>query len=154
MHYQEAYKYYSKYYELLKKSGDLDPNDMQRMGYVLWEIGKKDEARYYFNELIRLCKESIRLKNTYARQVAHYDLAGVYTFLGDKELAYKHLEEFAKTNSQILYIIVMLKQQDPLFDSIREEERFQEILQNMEAKYQAEHERVRKWMEEQGDLPG
>jgi len=40
-----------------------------------------------------------------------------------------------------------------LFDSIREEERFQKILLNMEAKYQAEHERVRKWLEEQ-DLPG
>jgi hypothetical protein len=41
---------------------------------------------------------------------------------------------------------------DPLFDSIRSEERFQKILQNMEAKYQAAHERVRKWLEEQGML--
>jgi hypothetical protein len=39
-----------------------------------------------------------------------------------------------------------------MFDSIRSEERFQKILQNMESKYQAEHERVRKWLEEQGML--
>lgn len=38
---------------------------------------------------------------------------------------------------------------DPLFDSIRDEDRFQKISQNVEAKYQAEHERVRKWLEEQ-----
>ena len=41
---------------------------------------------------------------------------------------------------------------DVLFDSIRNEERFQKILQNMEAKYQAEHERVRKWLEETGQI--
>lgn len=150
--YQEAYKYYSKYYELVKESGGLDVNDMHRMGYALWKIGKKDEARYYFNELIRGCKKSITLKNTYSRQGAHFDLAGVYAFLGDKEMAYRHLEEFVKTDYQILYIIMMLKQQDPLFNSIREEERFQQLLHTMEAKYQAEHERVRKWLEEQGML--
>jgi hypothetical protein len=47
---------------------------------------------------------------------------------------------------------VSLIKHDPLFDSIRNEERFQMIIQNMEAKYQAEHERVRKWLEEQGML--
>jgi hypothetical protein len=41
---------------------------------------------------------------------------------------------------------------DPLFDSIRNDTEFQQILRNMEAKYQAEHERVRKWLEEQGML--
>ncbi len=47
-----------------------------------------------------------------------------------------------------LWIVWDIKN-DPLFDSIREEERFQKILQIIEAKYQAEHERVRKWLEEQ-----
>jgi len=47
---------------------------------------------------------------------------------------------------------VSLAKHDPLFNSIRNEERFQKILQNMEAKYQAEHERVRKWLVEQGML--
>jgi hypothetical protein len=41
---------------------------------------------------------------------------------------------------------------DPLLDKIRNEERFQKIQQYMESKYQAEHERVRKWLEEQGML--
>ena len=149
MHYQEAYKYYSKYYELMEKSGGLDVNDMQRIGLALWKIGKKEEAEYYFNELIRYGKESIRKRDEYGRQAAHFDLAGVYAFLGNNELAYKHLEELAQIDFQMYYYIIrMLKQQDPLFDSIREEERFQKILQIIEAKYQAEHERVRKWLEE------
>jgi hypothetical protein len=37
---------------------------------------------------------------------------------------------------------------DPLFDSIRDEPEFQQIVKEVEAKYQAEHERVMKWLEE------
>jgi hypothetical protein len=41
---------------------------------------------------------------------------------------------------------------DPLFDNIRKEEPFQNILLNIEAKYLAEHERVKKWLEENNML--
>lgn len=37
---------------------------------------------------------------------------------------------------------------DPLFNSIRDEPEFQQIVKDMEAKYQAEHERVKKWLAE------
>ena len=37
---------------------------------------------------------------------------------------------------------------DPMFDSIRDEPEFQQIVRDVEAKYQAEHERVGKWLEE------
>ena len=46
----------------------------------------------------------------------------------------------------------MLIKNDPLFNSIRNEPEFQQIVRDVEAKYQAEHERVRKWLEEQGKL--
>jgi len=48
--------------------------------------------------------------------------------------------------------VVMFIKKDPLFDSIRNEPEFQQIARDVEAKYQAEHERVRKWLEEQGKL--
>jgi hypothetical protein len=41
---------------------------------------------------------------------------------------------------------------DPMLDSIRYEPEFQQIVRDLEAKYQAENERVRKWLEEQGML--
>jgi molybdopterin converting factor small subunit len=43
---------------------------------------------------------------------------------------------------------VRLRINDPHFDSIRDEPEFQQIVSDIEAKYQAEHERVRKWLEE------
>jgi hypothetical protein len=48
--------------------------------------------------------------------------------------------------------MISLAKHDPLFAGIRNEERFQKILQNMEAKNQAEQERVRKWLEENNML--
>ena len=35
-----------------------------------------------------------------------------------------------------------------MFDNIREEPEFRQFLRDTEAKYQADHERVRQWLEE------
>jgi hypothetical protein len=77
-------------------------------------------------------------------------MAGTYAFLGDKVKAYKYLDEWSM-NFQPLFMINIFKG-DPLFAGIQKEDRFQKITQNVEAKYQAEHERVRKWLVGQGML--
>jgi hypothetical protein len=41
---------------------------------------------------------------------------------------------------------------DPLFLTIRNEPEFRQIVRDVEEKYHAEHERVRKWLEERGEL--
>jgi hypothetical protein len=69
--------------------------------------------------------------------------------MGDKDKAYENLEMFV-TDLQSPYRktnIIRLKN-DPLFDSIRHEDKFQQLVHEQEAKYQAEHERVRQWLEE------
>jgi hypothetical protein len=48
--------------------------------------------------------------------------------------------------------MVSLIKTDPLFDSIRNEPEFQQIVRDVETRYQALHERVRKQLEEQGML--
>ena len=50
-----------------------------------------------------------------------------------------------------LWMIANIKN-DPSFDSIRDEGEFQEIVKDVEAKHQAEHERVRVWLEKEGML--
>jgi tetratricopeptide (TPR) repeat protein len=151
-HYQGAYMIAEKYIQLLKKSEGLPYAYSHRIGYAFWKMGKYKEAEYYFNEQIRIGTESIKLGRIDAIQkTVYYDLAGVYAFLGNTVKAYQCLDEFNTLNYYPLWLITYAKY-DPLFDSIRNEERFQKILQNMEAKYQAEHEGVRKWLEEQGML--
>ena len=46
-----------------------------------------------------------------------------------------------------LWMVTRIKN-EPLFDGIRDEPEFQQMVRDMEAKYQAEHERVRQWLEE------
>jgi TolB-like protein/Tfp pilus assembly protein PilF len=146
--YEEAYRYYSRYFNLVKASGELDVNDMNRMGHVLWMTGRKEEAQHYFQEMIYHCKRHIEINSSYGRRAASFDLAGVYAFLGEKDTAYYYLEQFSRTNFQTYYVIDWLNFSDPLFESIRQEDRFQKLLRDMEDKCQAEHERVRQWLEE------
>ena len=146
--YEEAYTYYSRYFSQLETTGDLDVNDMNRMGYALWMVGERDEARYYFSQMIDHCRRHIGMNSSYGREGATFDIAGVYAFLGEKDSAYFYLEELTRTNWQVSYCLDMLNGLDPLFESIRQEERFQKLVSKMEAKYQAEHERIRQWLEE------
>jgi hypothetical protein len=59
------------------------------------------------------------------------------------------LDEVNKNKAFPLWWVTQFKY-NPLFNSIRQEPRFQKILKDVEAKYQAEHERVRKWLVSQG----
>jgi TolB-like protein/Tfp pilus assembly protein PilF len=151
-HDKEAYLFANKLIEYYKKSGILNIAESHRIGYAFWQVGKFKEAESYFDQQIKYDEESIKLTRNIAQtRVAQYDLAATYAFLGNKVKAYQYLDEFNKSDFYTLYRVILLKH-DPLFVNIRNEERFQKILQNIEAKYQAEHERVKKWLEEQGML--
>jgi len=146
---KEAAIYAERYANKLQKSGNLELIRSHRIGYAFWRVGKIKEAKYYFDQQIKYGLESIKTSRYIARnKAAHYDLAAAYAFLGDKVKAYQYLDEWNKKHALGWWWVTFLKH-DPLFTSIRQEPRFQQILKEMEAKYQAEHERVRKWLEEQ-----
>jgi TolB-like protein/Tfp pilus assembly protein PilF len=150
--FKESLKYYMKYVEWLDASKQISINQMHRIGYVYWMNGDKEKALYYFNEQKRICEESIETKLQYGKSFgAYFDLAGVYAFIGEKGKAYKNLKIWDRIPVCPLYMVTLVKN-DPLFNSIRNEPEFQQIVKDVEAKYQEEHERVRKWLEEQGML--
>ncbi len=154
--YKESLKYFKKWLEILKAQGEFDYNainNLHRIGYAYWQNGYKEEAEYYFKEQIKNCDRAIKLSRPYVGQIlySYYDLAGVYAFMGEKDKAYKNLRIFNQIQRVPLWMSMLIKT-DPLFNSIRNEPEFQQISKDIEAKYQAEHERVRKWLEEQGKL--
>ncbi|OFY63832.1 MAG: hypothetical protein A2V64_08200 [Bacteroidetes bacterium RBG_13_43_22] len=147
-----AYLQAEKLVRMFNKSGTLNLVQSHRIGYAFHQVGKIDEAKYYFDQQIRYSEESIKLSRDNAqRKAAQYDLAATYAFLGDKVKSFQYLEEFEKTDFYQLWWVSLAKH-DPLFSSIRNEEQFRKILENMQAKYQAEHVRVKKWLEEKGML--
>jgi TolB-like protein/AraC-like DNA-binding protein/tetratricopeptide (TPR) repeat protein len=138
-----------KKFDRLKKSGEIDLYGSKSIGYYLWQKGRTKEAKYYFDKQIKIDLESIRLGRWNAIQRgAHFDLAGVYAFLGEKEKAYYYLDEVNKNHSFPIWWINLFKH-DPLFNPIRQEPRFQKILKDVEAKYQTEHEQLEKWLVQQ-----
>jgi TolB-like protein len=149
--FKESLRYYRKYVDKLKEQGIISVNTVHRVAYIYLKNGLRDSADYYFNKQIRYCNDAIRFGRQYGISWAYYDLAGVYAFKGDKIKAYENLKNFNKTQRMAKWFVVYVNS-DPLFESIRNEPEFQQIARDVEAKYQAEHERVRKWLKEQGVL--
>jgi TolB-like protein len=149
-HLKEAYEYSKKILRYIKKTGTLNLQQSHRIGYVLWQMGRKAEADSCFKQQIKYCEESIKLNRSVQqwKYSAQYDLAATYAFLGDKDKAYKYLDEVNQRDFFPLWWLKLAKN-DPLFVSISSENRFQKIIQNMEAKNNREHERVRVWLENQ-----
>ncbi len=155
--YKEALKYYRIFIERSKSLGWILQGNQQMIGFVYWQNGFKKEAEYWFNEQKRLSQESQKLGRYYFASIAfgssgYYDLAGVYAFTGEKEKAYEILRIIDRYPIFPLSMVDDIKRYNPLFNSLRNEPEFQHIVRDMEAKYQAEHERVRKWLEENNML--
>jgi TolB-like protein/tetratricopeptide (TPR) repeat protein len=150
--YKESLNYYIKYLERLTTLGQFDLHNMHRIGYAYWENGYKKEAEYYFDKQIEYSYNLIKSDRPFAQLFyTYYDLAGVYAFRGDRDKAYENLRIFNRREIIPLWMPTLIKT-DPLFDKIRNEPEFQQIVRDVESKYQAEHERVRKWLTEQGKL--
>ena len=148
----ESLKYYKKQFEILKVTGSFTNTDVGRMGWAYWENGYKKEAEQLFDKQLEYCKNDIDLKRPWGQALfPYYDMAGIYAFRGDKVKAYENLKEFNKRKIMPLWAVRFIMT-DPFFKSIRNEPEFQQIVREVEAKYQAEHERVKKWLEETGQL--
>jgi tetratricopeptide (TPR) repeat protein len=146
---EESLRYAEKFIEKGKiRSFYTELNGNQRIGYAYWQNGYIETGQQYFDQQIDNCNRSIELGRSYAQKLfAYYDLAGIYAFLGDKEKAYENLRIFNQRKIIHSWLLHYVKN-DPLFDSLRDEPEFQQIVRDVEAKYQAEHERVMQWLEE------
>jgi tetratricopeptide (TPR) repeat protein len=146
---KELYPYYKKFIEAKTKSEYIPTFGSHRIGFCYWKLGNLKEANYYFNQQIKYSQEMINLQRFFSDSHPYYDLAATYAFLGNKDEAYKNLDILKKRKSFAHWWVVFLKN-DPLFDNIRKEPRFQKIVSEIESKYLAEHERTRKKLVELG----
>jgi tetratricopeptide (TPR) repeat protein len=147
--YKESLKLNKKLLELLKATG-VTLSNMNGIGYVFWQNGYKNEAEYYCNESIKNLNKEIELGRAW-NNFTYWDLAGAYAFRGDKEKAYKYLRIFNQMQRMPFWMVFAAKH-DPLFNSIRNDSEFQQIVRDIERKYNDEHERARKWLVENNML--
>jgi len=150
-HYEESLKYFKKFYEVSGALIENSDNKASWIGYVYWKNGYKEEAEYYINEFFNLIKRGTEFgqEGWDLGLVNYFFLAGIYAFKGENDKVIENLKIFNQKPRINLMWLFYIKN-DPLFDNIRNEPEFQRIVRDMEAKYQTEHEKVRKWLEEQG----
>jgi hypothetical protein len=147
--------YYKEVIEKSKSSGSILFGRYGKIGWAYWQNGNKEDAEYWFNEQVKLSQTAIDKGRYYASsydynaggQNAYYDLAGVYAFRGEKEKALEMLKVFDSCRVISFYMVESIKR-NPMFISIRDDLEFKRIVKSWEEKYQAEHERVRKFLEE------
>ena len=150
--YKEALYFLKKWYEKSDSLSEVVLTGMHRLGLAYWENGYKKEGEYFFDKQIYYCNRMNEMGRVLGDPFrTFYDLAAVYAFRGQKEKAYENLRIFNKRQMTTFWWVSHIKT-DPLFNGMRNEPEFQQIVKDVEAKYQAEHERVRKWLEEQGIL--
>jgi TolB-like protein/Tfp pilus assembly protein PilF len=143
--FEDALIYFRKAYDDFMDVDKLPPVAIDAIAGTLWKNGFVKEAEFLFNEQIHILNRIVDLGRDYTYY--SYDFASIYAFLGEKDKAYEHLRLFTQRETFNLFHVTIIKNEF-LFDSIREEPEFQQILKEIETKYQAEHERVRQWLEE------
>jgi TolB-like protein/Tfp pilus assembly protein PilF len=149
-HFDEALRYCEKWLAQLDTTLIISyrTNGMHRAGYVYWQNNLHDKAEAYFIRQLEFNNWEINSDLPNAQEGwSYYDRAAVYAFRGDRVKAYEDLNKLNERTRFPAWFITQIKI-DPLFDSIRDEPEFQQIVRDVEAKYQAEHERVRQWLEE------
>ncbi|KJF44764.1 helix-turn-helix domain-containing protein [Draconibacterium sediminis] len=142
---KQAFSYLNKYMNLNTTPADLTINAMHRIAYIYYQQEMKDSAAYFFNLQENSCLEAIESGRYYSNFLL-YDLAGIYAFNGDKQNAYLWLSKFSELNKMPRWTVDLIKT-DPLFETISGEPDFKEIVARVETKYNAEHERVKVWLE-------
>ena len=146
--YGKSLYYYQKWMQKKDSLNILDLGEAHRIALAYHKTGQQPKANKYFALEENYCLEAIEKQRDFAQNSrAYYDLAAVYAFQGKREEAYELLDEFIKNKTFPLWWVNLAKD-DPLFEKIANEKRFNELLMQMEKKYLSEHERVKKWMEE------
>lgn len=88
------------------------------LGYAYALSGKREEARQVLSDLEEIAKE---------KYVSAYYFAIIYLGLGEHEETFRWLERAAEERSGFLAFI----QVEPMFDPLRSDERFSELLEHM-----------------------
>jgi TolB-like protein len=149
--YEKALRYYQAWEVEVQAEGIQGPSELEswhRYGQVLAGLGREKEAREMMEYQLEL-NEKLQ-KNFQRAHVVYYETAGIYSFLGESDLAIEYLKKFDSVNrwdDGKLHFI----QRDPQFDNIRNQESFKAIIEKRMGEIYAVREEVAR-LEAEGKL--
>jgi len=115
--------HYEKVQEYYKKIG-AQPVEL---GYIYWKAGKKDEAKKLFQENLNLAQK--RLEDGDESTDVRYSLAAIYAVQGNRDEALRWLGKAVEAGERDY----RFASRYPLFENIRDDERFKRIIDDMKA---------------------
>lgn len=116
-------------------------------GYCYLKIGQTEKADFYFNRFIKKYTDEMELNAYFARRnYTYFEIAMVHAAMGSKEECMEKLRYLCQQNSCPRWFILELKN-SPWFENVRQTKEYQQILQDLERKYQKEHDRVARLIE-------
>jgi TolB-like protein/tetratricopeptide (TPR) repeat protein len=145
--YEKSLAYFKEFSKRIETLSQPYGTRAFQIGFAYWVNGFEEEAAHYFDIGFDHINKMIELN----RHFSFHNLAAMYAFQGEKVKAYEYLGQLDRDQGNASYIIAEINN-DPMFDNIRDEPEFQQIVRDLEAKYKAEHERVRQWLEENNML--
>ena len=143
--YEEALYYLRNSAEILESMGQVNFYYMPALAFAYLQMGDTEKSGFYLKEQITLANDWIDRRIS-GYQENYLRLAQVYAIGGETGKAMEKLRLLSKLGNTSVHVNKM--RNSPMMDNIRNEPGFDEIMDELEAKYQAEHERVRKWLEE------
>jgi TolB-like protein/tetratricopeptide (TPR) repeat protein len=113
------------YYDSAYSKNTAKKDHSSEYAYILLKNNKKKEAELILHNAISEAEEYIKDGNEEFN--SPYVLAGAYAVLGNKDLAYKWLQQAVNYGWRQYEMTV----HDPLFENIRNEDRFKNIINNI-----------------------
>jgi tetratricopeptide (TPR) repeat protein len=144
--YKESYTYMSKAVARMEELDLFRTSAMLGIIYVFQQVGETEKADYYIQKSIQYL-ESKPEEKTYQNKI---NLARIRALNGDAKDALEILSNLAQQDNHIPSTRSF--EESFVWDKIRNEPGFEQIVREINAKRQAEHERVRQWLEENDKL--
>jgi TolB-like protein/Tfp pilus assembly protein PilF len=143
--YEKALPYYQTYAERLESRGGRNLYSIPWMAYVYLKNGDTAKADYYISEQISFANLWIE------RGISGYEsnymrLAQVYAMKGERENTLANLKLYDQHG--ITSVHDHLSSSYPMFEPFKDDPGVRQIMDHLEAQYQAEHARVAKWLKQ------
>ena len=155
--YENAYQSAVKILKIWEEQDYSPRYDWDYIGYAFLKTGHLSEASYYFEKQTDLCEEILKLDPN--DDMANSALSRVYAVLGKQEEAIKLLKmindktEVRFENGTISSVVWQYKLKfDPLWENIREDPFFLEMIRRYEYIYNITHEKFNSWLKEKDML--
>ncbi|HYX07612.1 MAG TPA: helix-turn-helix domain-containing protein [Bacteroidales bacterium] len=140
--YINAYSYYSSFIKARDSLHlDIYTGEDAKIGLVFNKMGKVEKSATLFNAYKKYADND---QTVYK----HLSLAMYYSFHNDETNALRELRMFAKQDN-FPYWITLFLPIDPLVDNIKELPEFNEIMKDIEMKFQENHQQIKVSLESQ-----